>query len=75
MKYHKPSPRHIQKELDRLEATGEIFVLVDVAHRLNCTSSVLAFQLRQRENAKCLTPRNGKSGVGTYSQYKFIKKG
>ena len=64
----------IEKELDRLEKSGEEFTLADVAYKLNSTSCVLAFAIRQRGTGKCLTPRRGRSGLGKYSQYKFIKK-
>jgi hypothetical protein len=71
---HKPSPKHIQKELDRLENSGEEFVLVDVAHKLSSTTCALAFAVRIRGNAKCLTPRNGRTTAKSHSVYKFIKK-
>jgi len=66
---------HIQKELDRLEASGEVFTLADIAYKLNSTSCVLSHAIRQRGTAECLTPRTGRSGNGRYSRYKFRKKG
>ena len=63
----------IEKELDRLEKSGEEFTLADVAYKLNSTSCVLAFAIRLRGTAQCLTPRTGRSGLGRHSRYKFIK--
>jgi hypothetical protein len=70
----KPTPTRIQKELDLLEASGKEFVVVDIAHRLNTTSNVLAAALRFRENAVCVSRPTGRSGGSNYSRYQFIKK-
>jgi hypothetical protein len=70
----KPTPTRIQKELDLLEESGKEFVVVDIAHRLNTTSNVLASALRFRENAVCVSRPTGRSGGSNYSRYQFIKK-
>lgn len=73
---HKPKPHLIQKELDRLEKSGEEFRLWDIAFKLNSTSQVLAFAVRQRDNVVCTyRPKGGKVCGGDYSRYKFVKVG
>lgn len=72
---HKPNPLRIRKELDRLEKSGEEFRLWDVAYRLNTTSQVLAFAVRQRDNIVCTyRPKGGKVCGSDYSRYKFVKQ-
>lgn len=65
---------HIQKELDRLEESGEEFLVKDVAYRLNSTSPVIAAALRFRENVICIERPGGRSGGRNYVRYKFAKK-
>jgi hypothetical protein len=70
----KPTPTRIQKELDLLEESGKEFVIVDVAHKLNSTSNVLAAAIRFRDPPfTCVSRPTGRSGGSNYSRYKFIK--
>lgn len=66
--------KHIQKELDRLEKTGEEFLVKDVAYRLNSTSNVIAAALRFRDNVICIERPGGRASGCNYVRYKFVRK-
>lgn len=72
---HKPSPRHIEKELDRLEKTGEVFLVVEVAHKLNTTPQRLAAAIRMRGNAVYLARNSVTTGIPSYSRCRLEKRG
>ena len=71
---HRPSPKKINNELNRLEELGDEFVLSDVAHRLNTTPQKIAAAIRMRGTAESLTPRNGRTKNNS-TVYRFVKKG
>jgi hypothetical protein len=70
----KPRTTRIQKVIDNLAASGESFVLIDVAHELNTTSQKISRELRGRKNCVCIERPTGKPCGENRVRYQFLKE-